>query len=222
MPDEIGSKQGRSLYLSEYFMAAMCVVVVIASFASLYLSFDEGDSFGTFETLTRIVMAVAIVLTFRTYKWDVTKGLLGGALFCLMYLWGYLVLGVLWAEESFDAYLIAGIPGSIYLAASSMSFLMIIIITVNHFFISYAKHGNQKNMMLNRIAIIFELAVCALLLASNALLNFPGEVIWKNGLQLVANIALLLLIVSVDSQFNYFKVTSYELGALAREEGQVQ
>lgn len=46
--------------------------------------------------------------------------------------------------------------------------------------------------------------------------DFPSDVIWQNGLQLVANIALLLLIVSVDSQLYGFKAENHELSTLQR------
>ncbi len=64
----------------------------------------------------------------------VAKGLMGGVLFCLMYQEAHLALAVLWGEQNFDTYLMAGVFGSVYLAAAGMSFLMTVIITVNHFF----------------------------------------------------------------------------------------
>ena len=119
-------------------------------------------------------------LAFRFYKWDVAKGLTGGVLFCLMYQEAHLVLARLWSEQDFDTYLVAGVQGSLYLAAAGMAFLMTVIITVNHFFINYASRGNPKNVILNRIAVLFKLAVYLLLLAANSRLGFSAAVLWRN------------------------------------------
>ena len=159
-------KQRESIFLSERFMAALCAAVVVTGLVSLVLCLRQRDSFLVFEVLTKLVTASAMFLAFKFFKWDVAKGLMGGVLFCLMYQEAHLVLSVLWAEESFDAYLVAGVQGSLYLAAAGMAFLMTVIITINHFFINYATHGNPKNVILNRMAILFKFAVYVLLLAA--------------------------------------------------------
>ena len=156
-------------------------------------------------------------LAFRFYKWDVAKGLMGGILFCMLYQEAHLVLGELWGEQDFDAYLTAGVQGSLYLAAAGMTFLMTIIITVNHFFISYASQGNPKNVILNRIAIVFKLVVYILLLAVIGKLGFPAAALWRNAMQYVTDIALLLLLVSMESQFDSFNALRRELRKEKRE-----
>ena len=123
----------------------------------------------------------------------------------------------LWSEKDFDAYLVVGVQGSIYLAAAGMAFLMTVIITVNHFFINYSSHGNPKNVILNRMALIVKFAVYILLFAANSFLGFPAATLWKNALWYVADIALLLLLVSVESQFDSFNALRQELRKLKRE-----
>ena len=208
-----------SIFLNEHFMAAACAVMVVTGLISLYFCIAEKDSFAVFELLTKLVTAAAMYLAFRFFKWDVAKGLMGGVLFCLMYQEAHLVLARLWGEQDFDTYLVAGVQGSLYLAAAGMSFLMTVVITINHFFINYSSHGNPKNVILNRMAIIVKFAVYILLFAANSQLGFPSAVLWKNALQYLTDIALLLLLVSVESQFDSFNALRQELWKLKREGG---
>ena len=210
-------ERGESIFLSERFMASACAAVVITGLISLFFSVREGDSFIVFEVVTKLVTASAMYLAFKFFKWDVAKGLMGGVLFCLMYQEAHLVLSKLWGEQNFDTYLVAGVQGSLYLAAAGMAFLMTVIITINHFFINYTSHGNPKNVILNRMAIIFKLAVYLLLLISNSQLGFSSDILWKNAVQYLSDSALLLLLVSVESQFDSFNALRQELLKQKRE-----
>lgn len=212
--------RGESIFLNERFMAAACAAVVITSLVSMFLCVREGDSFLVFEVLTKLVTAFAMYLAFKFFKWDVAKGLMGGVLFCLMYQEAHFVLNVLWAEENFDVYLVAGVQGSLYLAAAGMAFLMTVIITINHFFINYASHGNPKNVILNRMAILFKFIVYVLLFLSNSQLSFAPVLLWKNALQYLTDSAALLLLVCVESQFDSFNALRQELRRQKRERGQ--
>lgn len=210
-------KNHESIFLNEHFMTATCLFTVITSVISLFFIPSQGDSFTKFEILVKLLTTIAMLFAFKYYNWDVAKGLMGGVLFCLMYQEAYLVLGRLWGEQDFDTYLVVGVQGSLYLAAAGMSFLMTIIITINHFIINYASHGNPENVIFNRMAIIFKLAVYVLLLVTNSKLGFSSEMLWKNALQYLTDIAILLLIVSIESQFDSFKVLRRELLKFKRE-----
>ena len=212
----IGKKKG-SIFLSEYLMAAACVLTVAAGIASLALCVAQQDFFAVFGLLVKLVTAVAMYQAFRFFKWDVAKGLMGGVLFCIMYHEAYQVLVRLWGEQDFDTYLVAGVEGSLYLATTSMAFLMTIIITINHFFINYAVQGNPKNMILNRIALAFKMTVYILIFASNSFLDFAAGVLWKNALQYLTDLFLLLLVVSVESQFDSFNTLRKELRKAKRK-----
>ena len=206
-----------SIFLNEHFMTAACAVVVVTGLISLYFCIAEKDSFAVFELLTKLVTAAAMYLAFRFFKWDVAKGLMGGVLFCLMYQEAHLVLARLWGEQDFDTYLVAGVQGSLYLAAAGMSFLMTVVITINHFFINYSSHGNPKNVILNRMAIGFKFFVYILLFVSNSQLGFSADILWRNALQYLTDSALLLLLVSMESQFDSFNVLRRELLQMKRE-----
>ena len=211
------AKKSESFFLSEHFMAVTCIIFLVTGLVSLYLSLREGEAFEVFEWVSKLATAAAMYFAFRFFKWDVAKGLMGGVLFCLMYQEAYLVIARLWGEKDFDAYLVVGVQGSIYLAAAGMAFLMTVIITVNHFFINYSSHGNPKNVILNRMALIVKFAVYILLFAANSQLGFPAATLWKNALWYFADIALLLLLVSVESQFDSFNALRQELRKLKRE-----
>lgn len=200
-------------------MAVSCLIVLVTGLVSLYFSIREGEAFEVFELATKLATAVAMYQAFRFFKWDVAKGLMGGVLFCLMYQEAYLVIAKLWSEQDFDAYLVVGVQGSLYLAAAGMAFLMTVIITINHFFINYSSHGNEKNMILNRMALLVKFVVYILLFAANSRLGFPAVTLWKNALWYVTDIALLLLLVSVESQFDSFNALRQELRKDKRERG---
>ena len=206
----IGKKK-ESIFLSEIFMGAVCLLFAVAGLATLVLCVRQGDSFAAFGLVVKLVTAVAMYRAFRFFKWDVAKGLMGGVLFCIMYHEAYLVLVRLLGEQDMDRYLVAGVAGSLYLAGAGMAFLMTVIITVNHFFINYSIRGSLKNMILNRIALLFKLAVYILLFAANSSLDFQAAELWKNGMQYMTDLLLLLLLVSVESQFDSFNALREEL-----------
>ena len=108
------AKKEESFFLDERFMAVTCIIVLVTGLVSLYFCVREGETFELFELLTKLVTAAAMYLAFRFFKWDVVKGLMGGVLFCLMYQEAYLVFAKLWGEQDFDAYLMAGVQGSLY------------------------------------------------------------------------------------------------------------
>ena len=221
MSDSIvrNKEKKESIFINEHFMAAVCVFATITGLVSLYLCIRSTDYFAVFEILIKLVTAVSMYMAFRFFKWDVAKGLMGGVLFCLMYQEANLVLGRLWGEQDFDVYLVAGVQGSLYLAAAGMSCLMTVIITLNHFFINYSSHGNLKDVIFNRIAIIFKFAVYLLLFIANSQLGLSSSLLWRNAIQYLTDISLLLLLVSVESQFDSFKALRKELLQLKREGG---
>lgn len=200
-----------SIFLNEFFMAFETIFVTILSLISILIIRNSREYFALFDILIKLFTTVSMYFAFRHYNWDVAKGLMGGVLFSFMYREAYLVLGSLWGEADFDTYLVVGVQGSIYLATAGMSFLLTVIITINHFLINYAKHGNPDNVIFNRMAIGFKLAVYALLLITNGMLGFEKSFLWKNALEYLTDMAILLLIVSIESQFDSFKVLRREL-----------
>ena len=205
------------IFLSERFMAAVCIFMAVAGVVSLAFCFMEQDSFEIFALLIKLVTAVTMFLAFRSFKWDAAKGLMGGVLFCLMYQDAHLTLARLWAEQNFDTYLASGVQGSLFLAGAGMNLLMTVIITVNHFFINYSTHGNPKNVILNRIALVFKFAVCILLIVTNSLPGFPSVLRWTHSVQYLTDIALLVLVACLEAQFDSFNALRQELRKLKRE-----
>ena len=219
MQDRNTTKGNRleKIFLSERFMAATCIFMAAAGAVSLVFCIMEQDAFEIFALLVKLVTAVAMYLAFRSFKWDAAKGLLGGVLFCLMYQDAHLVLARLWAEQSFDAYLASGVQGSLFLAGAGMNLMMTVIITANHFFINYTTHGNPKNVILNRIALVYKFAVCILLMATNSLLGFSSALRWTHSVQYLTDIALLVLAACLEAQFDSFNALRQELRKLKQE-----
>ena len=221
MPDNDMTKKNRleKVFLSEHFMTAVSAFMVATGLASLVFRMMEQDSFEIFALLTMLVTAFTMFLAFRSYKWDAVKGLMGGVLFCLMYRDAYLVLARLWSEESFDAYLASGVQGSLFLAGAGMNLLMTAIITANHFFINYSTYGSPKNVILNRIALVFKIAVCFLLMATNSLLGSSAVLHWTHSVQYLMDIALLVLVACLEAQFDTFNALRQELREMKRKKG---
>ena len=205
------------VFLNERFMAAVCIIMAAAGIVSLVFCFMEQDAFEIFALLIKLVTAVTMFLAFRSFKWDAAKGLMGGVLFCLMYQDAHLALARLWSEENFDAYLASGVQGSLFLAGAGMNLLMTVIITANHFFINYSTHGNPKNVILNRIALVFKLAVCILLIVTNSLLGFSSALRWTDSVQYLMDIALLVLVACLEAQFDSFNALRQELRQIKKE-----
>ena len=92
-----------------------------------------------------------------------------------------------------------------------MNLLMTVIITLNHFFINYSARGNPKNVILNRIALVFKFAVCILLVAANSQLGFSTDLRWDHSIQYLADLALLLLVACLEAQFDSFNALRHAL-----------
>ncbi|MBQ6483359.1 MAG: hypothetical protein IJI45_19820 [Anaerolineaceae bacterium] len=206
---EVSSRE--SIFLNEHFMAVECGIIAAAGLISLLFFRDGMDSYGFFALLAKLVTAVAMYFAFRSYKWDMAKGLMGGVLFSLMFDEFYQVFVTLWGNENFDQYITVGIPGSLFLSAACMSFLMTVLITINHFILNYASEGNPKNLILNRIAILFKLGAYALFLGTSVSIEFTSAARWVNVLRCLMGIVIIVLLVSVESQFDSFKVIRQEL-----------
>ncbi len=219
MPDlnTMNGNRLEKIFLNERFMAAVCIIMAAAGVASLVFCLREQDAFEIFALLIKLVTAVTMFLAFRSFKWDAAKGLMGGVLFCLMYQDAHLALARLWSEQNFDAYLASGVQGSLFLAGAGMNLLMTVIITANHFFINYSTHGNPKNVILNRIALVFKLAVCILLIVTNSLLGFSSVLRRTHSVQYLMDIALLVLVACLEAQFDSFNALRQELKKLKQE-----
>ena len=214
--DTTNGNKLEKVFLNERFMAAVCILMAAAGVVSLIFCFME-DAFEIFALLIKLIAAVTMFLAFRSFKWDAAKGLMGGVLFCLMYQDAHLALARLWSEQNFDAYLASGVQGSLFLAGAGMNLLMTVIITANHFFINYSTHGNPKNVILNRIALVFKLAVCILLIVTNSLLGFSSALRWTHSVQYLMDIALLVLVACLEAQFDSFNALRQELRKMKRE-----
>ena len=67
------------------------------------------------------------------------------------------------------------------------------------------------------MAIIFKFAIYILLLTANSRLGFSASILWKNALQYLTDMAIILLLVCIESQFDSFKVLRQELLTVKRE-----
>ena len=189
-------------------ISALCGLI---AFVLLVVS-NEFELLPAFEMLVKIVITLFTLWAFSRFHWDMMKGLVGGLLFALLYQESFLVLGRLWGETSdFDTYLIMGVQGSLYLAAQSMSFLMTMIIIVNHFIIDYSRIGNYGNVLFNQITIIFKILLYVFLIGINMVLNQPLLTQVGSAFGYISDLCIVILIICIETQLDSFKAIKQEL-----------
>ena len=174
-----------------------------------------------FEKIVKITITIFTLWTFYSFHWDFTQGMMGALLFSLLYEEAFVVLGKLWGETSdFDAFLIMGVQGSLYLAAQSMSFLMTIIIILNHFVINYSRIGNYRNVIFNHVSIVFKILLYIFLMVINRFLDLSLIIQVNSVFEYLSDLCIVLLIICIETQLNNFKTLKQEL--LNKKRGKVQ
>lgn len=203
-----------SIFLNEYVMKTASIVVAMGAVSLVIIMALSGQltTLTLFEEIIKAVIAAALYITFSHYKWDFMRGLMGAMLFALLYQEAFLALGELWGKTAdFDSYLIMGIEGSLYLAASTMSFMMTAIIIVNHFVLEYSKAGNRANMIFNQISILLKIMLYVMLLIVNAYLDLPTITLVNTGIGYVTDLAVIIMLICIESQLDDFKEMKEEI-----------
>lgn len=213
------------MFLNEKLLMIITFLSAICGLVSLIMLtlFDKLDILLLFEESIKIIIALIILWAFSKFHWDVMKGLIGGLMFSLLYQESFLVLGKLWGQTSdFDSYLIMGVQGSLYLAAQSMSFLMTIIIILNHFIIDYSHIGNLGNVIFNQISIIFKILLYIFLMVINGFLKQPIPLQIGYGFGYLSDLCIVIMIICIETQLNNFKMLKQELMKAKKDkEGQI-
>lgn len=202
------------IFLNEKVMNIISFLAIIFGIISLGLTFysDSTQVLLIFEKLIKIVITILTIRAFSKYHWDAMKGMIGGLLFALLYQESFLVLGKLWGETSdFDMYLIMGVEGSLYLSAESMSFLMTVIIIINHFVIDYSRMGNIGNVIFNQLSIFFKIILYISLMIINIFLNQPGVTLVTSAFEYLSDLCIVILIICIETQLDSFKAIRQEL-----------
>ena len=213
-------------FLDERIMRNIAIISALCGFISLVLLVvsDGLELLPAFEKLVKIVITLFTLWAFSRFHWDMMQGLMGGLLFALLYQESFLVLGRLWGETSdFDTYLVIGVQGSLYLSAQSMSFLMTIIIIINHFIIDYSRLGNFGNVIFNQITIIFKIMLYFLLIGINVFLNQPLLTQFSSAFEYISDLCIVILVICIETQLDSFKTIKQELlqAKKAKEKGSI-
>lgn len=201
-------------FLDERLMRNIAILSVICSVISLVLLKLSGEIelLSAFGKLIKIVITLLTIWTFSKFHWDAMQGLMGGLLFSLLFQESFIVLGKLWGETAdFDSFLIMGVQGSLYLAAQSMSFLMTIIIIINHFIIDYSRVGNYGNVIFNQISILFKILLYIFLLVINVFLYLPAVTQVNLAFEYLSDLCIVILVICIETQLDSFKTIKQEL-----------
>ncbi len=201
-------------FLDERIMRNIAIISALCGLISLVLLVVSNglELLPAFEELVKIVITLFTLWAFSRFHWDMMKGLMGGLLFALLYQESFLVLGRLWGETSdFDTYLIMGVQGSLYLSAQSMSFLMTLIIIVNHFIIEYSRLGNYGNVIFNQMSIIFKILLYVFLIGINTFLNQPLLTQIMSVFEYISDLCIVILVICIETQLDSFKAIKHEL-----------
>lgn len=202
------------IFLNERVMKFVALLSVVCGTVSMILLAvsHELQLLTAFEKIVEIVITLLILWAFSSFHWDVMKGMMGGLLFALLYQESFIVLGRLWGETSdFDTFLIMGVQGSLYLAAESMSFLMTIIIVINHFIIDYSRVGNYGNVIFNQLTIFFKVALYIFLMIINVFLNLPLLMQINSAFEYLLDLCIVILIICIETQLDNFKAIKQDL-----------
>ena len=207
-------------FLDERLMRNVAILSVVCGFVSmiiLYVSHDL-ELLVAFEKIIKITVTLLTLWTFSKFHWDAMQGMMGALLFALLYQESFLVLGRLWGETSdFDAFLIMGVQGSLYLAAQGMSFLMTIIIIINHFIIDYSRIGNYGNVIFNQISIVFKILLYIFLMIINVFLYEPVHIQINSGFEYLSDLCIVILVICIETQLDSFKAIKQDLLKAKRE-----
>lgn len=201
-------------FLNENLMKTIAWLSVLCGMGSLIVVFTLGnvELLYIFGTAVKIIITCFTLWSFSKFHWDVMQGMIGALLLALLYQESFLVLGKLWGETAdFDAFLIMGVQGSLYLAGQSMSFLMTIIIIVNHFIIDYSRVGNFGNVVFNQISIVFKILLYIFLMIINVFLEQPSNVLINSGLGFLQDLSIVILVVLIETQLDNFKAIRQDL-----------
>lgn len=201
-------------FLDEGLMKKVSVISAICGLISLVTTFlsHNVELLFVFEISVKIIITLFTLWSFSKFHWNFMQGMMGALLFALLYQESFVVLGKLWGQATdFDAYLIMGVQGSLYLAAQSMSFLMTIIIIINHFIIDYSRVGNYGNVVFNQLSIIFKIFLYVFLLVINMFLNQSTYTQVNSGIGYLQDLCIVILIVFIETQLDSFKAIKQDL-----------
>ncbi|MDO4483225.1 MAG: hypothetical protein Q4C54_01970 [Clostridia bacterium] len=190
----------KQIFLSDRLMLGACLLSVLCGIgsAAVLAGAKALTLLELFQTAVKALMVLVLCRAFTRCRWDAAWGIMGGVLFCVLYQESFVVLGKLWSGTAdFDAYLIMGVEGSLYLASQTMSMMTTAIITVNHFIISYSSGGNRGNVMLGQLTIVFKVILYLMLMAVNVFLDLSAPVQLACGLQYLGDLAIIIGLVCV-------------------------
>ena len=201
-------------FLDEKFMKNISLLSIICGVISLVIlgATQNLELIVFFEKIVKIAVTVFTLWAFSNFHWDFMQGMMGALLFSLLYQESFLVLGQLWGETSdFDTFLIMGVQGILYLAAESMSFLMTIIIIINHFIIDYSHIGNYGNVIFNQLSILFKIFLYIFLIIINVFLKHPPIIQVNSVFEYMSDLCIVVLIICIETQLDNFKSIRQDL-----------
>lgn len=203
-----------NIFLNERLMKSAAIAAasgIVISIGAL-LFFREVTMLVIFEKLVKLALIISLYVAFTHYQWDMMRGLMGGVLLALMYEESFRVLGSLLSDPACaEKYLVMGVQGSLFVSFESMSFLMTVIITLNHFIMNYGRNNNWRNVVFNQISILFKIILYVSLAVINIFIDQPGHTLFVEGLRYVIDVFIIITLICIESQLENFKILRQEL-----------
>lgn len=212
------------IFINERTMTIVSVVSAVCAVASLALmtAIHTLTLMDLFERSVKLMVTLLALWSFFRYRWDMMKGLLGSLLFSILYQEANVVLGQLWgATADFDTYLIMGVEGSLFLAAQTMSLMMTVIITANHYIIAYSPKRNERNLTFNKLSILFKICLYLSLTVIDFFLDLPVSTQINTALQYAADFCMVIMLVCIETQLESFQQLQQEV-MLQKKQKEVQ
>lgn len=210
------------LFINERTMTAVSVTSALCGILSMILmmAFHTLSLMSLFEGSVKLLVTLLALWSFFRYHWDMMKGLLGSLLFSILYEEANVVLGHLWgATADFDTYLIMGVEGSLFLAAQTMSLMMTIVITANHYIIAYSLNRNERNLVFNKLSILFKITLYISLILINFFLDLPLYTQINEGLKYSADLCMVIILVCIETQLDSFEKVKQDVKQAKKQGG---
>lgn len=131
-----------NFFASEWLMLASMIVAVVASVAQSIMNAKIISLFSAFTFLVNAVCMLVLFISYKKHDKNVMKGMMG-AVFMLM---------LLRSADTLCRNLSVEEPSILMLIVSVVPFVLIAVLTVNHFIINADRHSKPWNIKVNQIA----------------------------------------------------------------------
>ena len=190
-------------YSSFFLSERTAIVAAVLSIALMpliwYLGVRSGafDLAGIFDLLIRCLLVVTLLASIRRHKLLLMQAATVGLLFCMLCAQSQYALGDL-ANVDSETYITMGLQGFIFLAVERMILFVQALVCVNHFVVHVARRQGATHLFVNRVAILFLLALVIVQLVIAPALSFDWAYIMHVWVLHLDELLIFVLLMSAE------------------------